>query len=303
MALVLAIGSAVLLGLAAVLQHRAAVESGPEAMSGRGLMRALLRRRLWVGGVAVMLTGQGLQAAALGLGRLVVVEPVTATSVLFGLPLSAAWLHTRMPRRDWAAAAATTVGLAVFLLAGRAHGGRSTAPDHVWVVAFVVVVVAAVAAGLIGHRLDDVAAATGLAVAAGLALGLLDVLIKTTIALAGSRHLGVLVDWHLYALAIAGLSGFLLVQHAYRAGHLTESMPAAAVMQPLTGTLLGITVLGEHLAGGVVAVSLQVGAAVVAGVGVVLLARSPLTAEVVVVHDLHVLTPAIVGRDHHDDRG
>jgi hypothetical protein len=40
----------------------------------------------------------------------------------------------------------------------------------------------------------------------------------------------------------------MLQQHAYRIGQREAALPAASVMEPVTGTLLGLTLFGERIA-------------------------------------------------------
>jgi drug/metabolite transporter (DMT)-like permease len=51
----------------------------------------------------------------------------------------------------------------------------------------------------------------------------------------------------LYAWAVLGIAATAWEQSAFRAGPLTASLPAATVTEPIVGSLLGVTVLGETL--------------------------------------------------------
>ena len=74
-----------------------------------------------------MAGGFGFQAAALALGRLVVVEPVFPTGLLFALLLAARVEGRRLRHAEWTAAVATVAGLAAFLVAAQPSGGNRTA--------------------------------------------------------------------------------------------------------------------------------------------------------------------------------
>jgi hypothetical protein len=65
----------------------------------------------------------------LGLGRLVVNEPVLATSLLLALALALAARRDRrrLRRAEWAATLTVVAGLAVFLMVGQPAGGQRTA--------------------------------------------------------------------------------------------------------------------------------------------------------------------------------
>jgi hypothetical protein len=58
----------------------------------------------------------------------------------------------------------------------------------------------------------------------------------------------VLTTFPPYLLVVVGAAGFLLQQHAYRVGELKAALPASSVLEPLTGTVLGLTLFGERLA-------------------------------------------------------
>jgi len=271
----LAVAAAGCLGAAAVVMHRAAA-SEPVRGLGRTLLRRLCGRRLWVGGVALLVAGTALQATALSLGRLTVVEPVTTVSLLVGLPLSAWWLHQRLSRVDWLAVAATVGGLGLFLGVGRPYGGHSQASLASSLAATGVVAGLAVLLGVVLRYRGDSGRATALALAAGAGAGLTDMLIRGTVQAAVHDHFAVLGTWHPWLLAAVGLSAFVIQQHAYHAGHLSESMPAAATAQPIAGCLLGLTVLQERLdVGGLEGAAFGTAALLMAA-GVIHLARSPL---------------------------
>jgi len=138
MAVPLALSAAVAYALASVLQQRAAREV-PESLSMRpGLLWRLFRRPLWLLGTVADWGGFGLQALALGVGSLIVVQPLLCTGLLFALPLGAAWEGRRLDARDWVGAVAMSVGLAVFLVVGAPTEGRDFASTHAWVVAALV---------------------------------------------------------------------------------------------------------------------------------------------------------------------
>jgi hypothetical protein len=117
------LGAAVLLATGYVLQQHEAAEQQAAGWSP-GLLLVLARRPIWLTGIAAMVCGQILGAVALGLGSLVVVEPLLATNVLFALPLAALASRRRLSRGDWVGALMLVGGLGLFLL-----GGARTTPD------------------------------------------------------------------------------------------------------------------------------------------------------------------------------
>ena len=136
MDVVLALVAALCFSLGTVLEQQvASTASEEEARRARFLLR-LARRPRWLAGIAADALGFVAQAAALAIGRLVVVQPLLATTVVFALPLGAKLGGRRVVRRDMAAALAVTLGLAVFLVVADPTGGREDATGAAWIVSF-----------------------------------------------------------------------------------------------------------------------------------------------------------------------
>ena len=78
----------------------------------------------------------------------------------------------------------------------------------------------------------------------------------------------------LYVWAVQAIAATVLEQSAFRAGPLTASLPAVTISEPIVGSVLGVTVLGETLNTnniGLVALCVSVGVMIAATVA---LARS-----------------------------
>lgn len=273
---ILALGAALCLALGSVLQQRAASQVPAHAAGALKLVGQLVRRPLWLAGMAVGMSQYGLQAAALGMGSLVIVEPLLVTSLLFALPIAATLLHRRLSARDWAAALLTTGGIATFLAVSAPHGGRSTAATGPALVGLAVGAGVALVMVILARRARPHVRGALLGVAGGVGFGLTDAMSKATIGAIGVHHAAFLLGWQPWVLAVVGVGGLVVVQHAYHAAPLQASLPATNVLEPLTGSLLGIFVFGEHLRGGGWTAPVEVVAALVMAWGVVALARSPL---------------------------
>src|SRR6516165_6299958 len=131
LAVALALAASICFAVAAVTQQRAAARLPSQRAFDPGVLLRLIRRPAWLAGLAAVIAGFVLQAAALGLGRLVVIEPVLATSLLFALALASRRDRRRLRRAEWAAALAVVAGLAVFLAVGQPTGGQRTASTAV----------------------------------------------------------------------------------------------------------------------------------------------------------------------------
>ena len=81
-------------------------------------------------------------------------------------------------------------------------------------------------------------------------------------------------SWQPYAVAGAGLGALLLIQSAYQAGPLAYSMPFVGVLEPLVAVVIGDIVLGEAVRLTEAQFMLELAAAAVACLGILLLTTS-----------------------------
>ena len=125
----LALAAAFLFALGSVLQQRAGMDEPEEAEgSSAGLLLRMARRPVWVAGIVADALGCVGQAVALTIGRLAVVQPVLAASMVFALPLGRRITEQRISRNDVAAAVLVTLALVAFLTIADPSGGRDDAP-------------------------------------------------------------------------------------------------------------------------------------------------------------------------------
>lgn len=276
-AVLAALGAAAAFGLGVALQHHQARQQSSRAPLR--LLSRLVRSRQWLAGIGLAVAAFGLQGLALAFGPLSLVAPLVATDLLFALPAAAWWERRRMGPGEWTGCALVAAGVGVFVASGPAPAGRSDAPAADWVTAFVVVgLVSAVAATLAVLRGGAYRAAL-LAVSAGAVFGM-----TAAVTLSLSRMLrsggfaSVLAHWQPWALLGLGVAGILLSVSAYQAGALRTSLPIMDTLEPLSGVLIGTALFAERLATSPGGMVLQLCAATVAVVGIVMLGRSPLAA-------------------------
>jgi drug/metabolite transporter (DMT)-like permease len=135
MAIGLALGAALLFALGSVLQQKAGLDQPEEAEgSSSGLLLRMARHPVWLAGIAADALGFVGQAVALTIGRLAVVQPLLATSMIFALPLGHRLTSQRIRRSDIAAAILVTASLVAFLTIANPSGGRDDAPLGEWLV-------------------------------------------------------------------------------------------------------------------------------------------------------------------------
>jgi drug/metabolite transporter (DMT)-like permease len=239
------------------------------------MLLVLVRRPVWLGGVAADTGGFLSVAAALAVGRLVVVQPLIVTVLLFALPLSSWLTGRRVTRRDWTWAALLTGALAVIVVVGDATSGTDSAPTSEWLLAALVGAVPFVVSLSVAGRRRGAPRALMLGVAAGLLFGFNDALISTVTKGLDQGLLEVLRDWPLYALGVVLVVGTWLQQASYQAGALQASLPAITGLEPVVGMVLGLTLFDERFrAHGPMALAVLVSAMVLASVAVVVLARA-----------------------------
>ncbi len=121
-----------LLAIASAAQQRAAASVPDDGGGGLRLMGVLLRNKLWWTGTLCDAGGFVCQAAALGVGSLLLVQPMLVTTLLFALPLGARWAHRRLRRSDWVWAGLLAVALATFVISGEPTAGIDRAPPERW---------------------------------------------------------------------------------------------------------------------------------------------------------------------------
>jgi hypothetical protein len=246
-AAVLAVLAALLFALASVAQRGAAAEVPDEAARGGRLVGRLVRSRRWWAGAVADTAAFGVQAVALGIGPVLLVQPLLVTTLLFALPLEARHYGRTITgtQRWWSAV--LVVALALFVLLGRPTAGVARAPWSQWMPAVSVLALVALACVAGAGRRRGRRRAALLAAAAGLAYGLVGALTKSVVALLGTGLLPVLRGWETWVLVAAVTAGTLLQQVAFGAGPLSASLPAVTVGEPFGAAVLGVLVLGEHI--------------------------------------------------------
>src|SRR5512133_1567817 len=247
MASALALMAAFLFAVAATLQQKGALKlDGVSLTSPMSLVR-LVGQRMWLFGTAALLVGYVLQAGALDRGRLAVIQPLLVTTIVFALPLGWWLTNQRIGRREVGGAAVIVIGLAAFVIYGDPAGGKDNAPNDEWAIAIVVLATLCAVLLVVGRNGTPTTTAAVYGTVAGILFGLSAALTKPTVE---QLHEGVgvmLSHWHCYALAVAGVLGFVLQQVSLGTGRLAPSVATVSVANPVVGVLLGIALFDERL--------------------------------------------------------
>jgi drug/metabolite transporter (DMT)-like permease len=272
MEVALALGAALLFSLGTVLQQQVAETASEEEARGAGFLVRLARRPRWLAGIAADGLGFVCQAAALAAGRLVVVQPLLATSVVFSLPIGAKLGHRRVGKRELTAALAVTGGLAAFLVLANPGGGRDDATNAAWFVSFGVAALLCGPLVLAARGRAPALRAALVGSAAGILFGLSAALTKATVEQLDDGVLSVLADWHLYALVVVGYVSMTLSQSSLQAGALAPAVATQMALDPVASLLLGTLAFDETIHDTTAGLIAALGGIVVMLAGIVYLA-------------------------------
>ncbi len=238
--------AAALFAVASVAQQKAAADVPDDKAMGLRLIGQLVRRPLWWAGLLGDAGGFLAQGAALGLGSLLLVQPLLVTALLFALPLGAAWAGRRLSRSDWLWAAVLSLSLAVFVVVADPTAGIDRAPARDWL-AVAAALTPVLGLCLLGAATRRTNRAMPLAVATGILYGVTAALTKSVVAHLGDGIVPLLSSWETYALAAVATLGTVCQQSAFQAGDLGVSMPAVTVLEPVVAVGIGVSILQEDL--------------------------------------------------------
>lgn len=225
-----------------------------------GVLGAVFKNWIWVAGLGLNLLGGLCMIVALNTGELSVVQPLVNVNVLIAMLAGVLWLHERLSRTEWVAAAVLLTGAAILVLAG-ATGAPGPGPSVdegrvAWLSAGCLGLVALLA--LLGRLARTTSPEAFLAVSAGLLFGLSGVYIK----LAGV-HLGdpsarplldvagaVASDWAVWGLIVLNVVGFVLYQAAFSHGRVAIVSPLTTNATAVLPVVAGLVAFGEPMGPG-----------------------------------------------------
>lgn len=257
-----------------VLQQRAAARAERRDNAAR-LVAALLRRPEWLAGIALAVVSNGLEALALAFAPLAVVQPLLVSELIFAIPVSARLVGVRLGIREWAALVAVAAGLAAALWGTAPSGGSATGSWARWLLVGGALAGTACVLATVGRRRTALVRASCYAAAAALVFAVSSALMAATVHGFATTGFDGFARPAPYAMAVASISGLLLIQSAYQAGPLAVTMPMVDWVEPIVAVLLGVSVLGESIDTQPVHVAVVGLGALAALAGIVRLDRSP----------------------------
>jgi len=283
MAIAFAILTALANALGSIMQRLGLEQSAthPDEVAKAG---AVASSPLWIGGVALMAAGFGLQAIALHVGSIVVVQPLLLVELPVIVAILVGWFGQHIAARDRAATLLATVGLGLALGLFAPDDGTRHPSLTWWVTVSVVTVASALVIALIAVLAKGGRRAFFLGLSAATGFGLVAALTKEVGDVAVTHPGALASTWQLWALALVGAGSFMAMQRAFEAGSFAASQSALILGTPLLsivvgGALFGVTattVLWRQIFGALAAM------VVVGSIAVVL--RSPIVAAS---HDAH----------------
>jgi drug/metabolite transporter (DMT)-like permease len=244
-AALLALIAALISGVGDVVRQRSAQEVTDEEVGHVELLRMSLSDAKWWLGAVAAVASAALQAVALALGSVVLVQALQVTALLFALPVYAYLTKQALTRREWVWAVVLAGAVAVFVTVGDPDAGYQRASPATWAVVAVVIGPAMVLCVLAARIWSGSVAAVLLAVVSASAWALFAVLTKGIVDVLDGGLLALLRSPELYAWLLVAAIGTVFQQSAFRAGALTASLPTMTVAEPVVASLLGVTVLGE----------------------------------------------------------
>jgi drug/metabolite transporter (DMT)-like permease len=246
MAYFLAVLAALAFAMGSVLQQRGTLQTAAGEGDPRFLAQ-VVRRPVWIAGALCQLTGWIVQAVALDLGSLIVVQSLTTLSLVFALPLGRRLTGQLVTSRTWLGAAAMVGGLVLFLSVGSPEGGIDNPSASSWWTAGLVVVVLMTSLFFVGRARHGSTKALAFGAAAGIGFALQASVTKVFVDVIGGGIVAILSSWTIYVLIASALVGFALQQSALKTGVLAPALASSNALTLVGSVLLGVAVFDETL--------------------------------------------------------
>lgn len=237
-----AFAASALYNLGVALQAIEARATAPESSMRPSLIASLLRRPRWLAGTMLGVVGWPLQAMALMLAPLTVVQPALAFGLTLLLVLGAHTLHERVGPREVAAVAAIVAGVVLLALAAPGADAPDASPGQTAVV-LGLIAMAGLAPFLAATRLP--VGAIPAALAAGAAFAWSGLSTKYVADAIGHRAWLAALAW---ALATGLASGLALISEmsALQRRRATHVAPLVFVVQVVVPVLVAPLLVGEQ---------------------------------------------------------
>ncbi len=275
MAIALAVLTALANALGSLMQ-RLGLEQSATQPDKIARPKAVASSPLWSCGVALMVLGFCLQAVALHIGSIVLVQPLLLVELPVIVLVLVGWFGQHISLRDSGATLLATLSLGVALACFAPDDGTRQPSLKLWITVCAVTSASGIALSVFGlvsksgkrAFLLGLSAATGFGLVAALTKQLGDVVVS---------HPGSLVQtWQLWTLGFVGGAAFFAMQRAFEAGSFAASQSALILGTPVLSIVVGGALFGVSATDVVWRQVLGSLAALVVAIAISVLLRSPI---------------------------
>lgn len=227
---IIALAGALGYALGAALQQFEAVRDG-------ATLKLVKSVRWWIGGV-IGFTGASLHAVALAVAPLVIVQPVSVTTLVFAVPF-AAMMYGRRPRRAEVFGSLAVTGGLLGLMLLVPH---ENVPPHLTdreAIGFLACVGVLV---LVCHLAARWVSGAGKALLLAVAAGAVTASVSTFVRVVGgglNGDLSKLLHWFAFAIPLLLVCAVVLLQQSYAVGYFGIAYAGVQVVDPITSVLAG----------------------------------------------------------------
>ncbi|MCB0917176.1 MAG: DMT family transporter [Actinobacteria bacterium] len=230
-----------------VIRHR---DLARLKQAARGRKIQPLKSKPFRFGILLVLVGFIFQVVALHFGRVVTVQTIAVSALVFLLLFQSLLSDQKLHRNDWWGSALVMVGIVVFVLTVHPTDIKKDVEiDYLgWGIAFLIMLVIAVLIMMLAPSLPPGASSMVFGAGAGAAVGLGAGMISALGIIWRVNGFGSLfTTWLLYAFfLVEGLRLFLLVRGLQR-GPVTSSVGAFVLVSPVVSWLIGAWLLSEPI--------------------------------------------------------
>ena len=247
--LALAVAASVALNTGFLLQHHGASDApAVNVLRPLATIASLLRRRVWLAGIALGTAGWAMHIAALTRAPLSLVQAFVAGGLALLAPIAKGWFGHDLKRSESTAVLVMAGGLALLAVGVHAVHHRADVPADSLLL---FLAACAVGAGLLAVR----RAAIGLALAAGVLYGAADTAIKAlTLVESRSGLVAAVTSPWLVAAVLTTAAAFFAFQRALQLGRPVTSIALMTAATYAVSIAAGLGILDEPLGSGAMGV-------------------------------------------------
>lgn len=242
------IAAAVLFSLAAFIQHREA-QLAPKSTSLKlSIISKLMKRPIWILGVALDVLAYLAQFIALKSGSLLLVQPILAFGLTSTLLLEALWGRLKTSYSLVGLSLVSAILLAIFLISTKVSAAVVLPGVGIGLIVTLIALLGFIIIRLGYQRVSPTIGGLSIGFAVGILHGIATFVTKVAAnAISAHGYSYLLVSWPLYSLAIVAILDLIMTQSAFQSAQLSVTMPLINIFEPTTAMILGAILLRESL--------------------------------------------------------